>query len=89
MNDIGYPVDIRVRERGHAERIIEDCMIAANVSVADYMNKNQIPCLYRVHGEPEIKKLRNFEETSSSLGCKFTLQKANVTPKEIQSYLEK
>lgn len=89
VNDIGYPVDIRVRERGHAERIIEDCMIAANVSVADYMNKNQIPCLYRVHGEPEIKKLRNFEETSSSLGCKFTLQKANVTPKEIQSYLEK
>ena len=69
--------------------MIEDCMIAANVSVADYMNKNQIPCLYRVHGEPEIKKLRNFEETSSSLGCKFTLQKANVTPKEIQSYLEK
>lgn len=89
VNEKGYPIDIRVRERGHAERIIEDCMIAANVSVADYMNKNHIPSLYRIHTEPEIKKLRSFEETSLYLGCKFNLKKANVTPKEIQSYLEK
>ncbi len=89
VNEVGYPVDIRVRERGHAERIIEDCMIAANVSVADFMNKNQIPALYRIHAEPEIKKLRSFEETSLYLGCRFNLKKANVTPKEIQSYLEK
>lgn len=89
VDDKGYPTDIRVRDRGHAERIIEDCMIAANVSVADYMNKNHIPSLYRIHAEPEIKKLRSFEETSLYLGCKFNLKKANVTPKEIQSYLEK
>ena len=89
VDEKGYPTDIRVRERGHAERIIEDCMIAANVSVADYMNKNETPSLYRIHAEPEIKKLRSFEETSSLLGCKFVMKKANVTPKEIQSYLEK
>lgn len=89
VNEKGHPIDIRLRQRGHAERMVEDCMIAANVSVANYMNENHIPALYRIHEEPEIKKLKSFQETSFVLGSRFPLTKANVTPKEIQSYLEK
>ena len=87
-NDKGYPIDIKARERGHAERAIEDCMIAANVCVADFMKKHSIPALYRVHGEPETKKLRAFQTTSALLGHRFNMPADGPAPKDIQKYLE-
>ncbi|MCI4625141.1 MAG: ribonuclease R [Candidatus Magnetoovum sp. WYHC-5] len=44
-------------QRNFAHRIIEEFMIAANESVAEFMAKTNIPCLYRVHEEPEQRKI--------------------------------
>ena len=49
--------------RNDAHRLIEECMIAANVQAAKFLKKHKIPTLYRVHGSPEedrLEKLREF-----------------------------
>ncbi len=88
VNEKGHPVDIRKRVRGRAERMIEDCMIAANVCVADYMNTHHIPCLYRIHDEPKARKLEQFRRTAFRLGHPFVIPAGeSITPKRIQDYL--
>ena len=47
---------IRV-QRNDAHRLIEECMLAANVSASDYLEKNEQPTLYRVHEGPTPEKL--------------------------------
>src|SRR5690606_27123218 len=43
--------------RNDAHRLIEECMIAANVQAARFLKKHRIPTLYRVHGQPEEDRL--------------------------------
>ncbi|CAN5362165.1 hypothetical protein BH09PSE6_BH09PSE6_23480 [soil metagenome] len=47
------------RTRNDAHRLIEECMLAANVCAADFMQRSKHPCLYRVHGGPTPEKLLN------------------------------
>ncbi|HYC37573.1 MAG TPA: ribonuclease R [Usitatibacter sp.] len=44
-------------ERNDAHRLIEECMLAANVCASDYLEKNDQPTLYRVHEGPSAEKL--------------------------------
>jgi ribonuclease R len=44
-------------QRNDAHRLIEECMLAANVSASDYLEKNQQPTLFRVHEGPSPEKL--------------------------------
>ena len=84
----GRPISISLRQRGHAERMIEDCMIAANVCVADCLNTKELPCVYRIHEEPQAKKLKSFVVTSKLLHHPFKMKESTVSPKEIQEYLD-
>jgi len=43
--------------RNDAHRIIEECMLAANVCASDYLHENKQPALYRVHEGPTPEKL--------------------------------
>src|SRR5690606_34456561 len=43
--------------RNDAHRLIEECMIAANVQAARFLKRHKIPTLYRVHGRPEEERL--------------------------------
>ena len=43
--------------RNEAHRLIEECMLAANVCASDYLSSNQQPTLYRVHEGPTPEKL--------------------------------
>jgi len=44
-------------ERNDAHMLIEECMIAANISAARYLHRNSMPGLYRIHEGPGIDKL--------------------------------
>lgn len=44
-------------ERNDAHRLIEECMLAANVCASDYLATNEQPTLYRVHEGPTQEKL--------------------------------
>ena len=51
--------DIRALERNDAHRIIEEFMLAANVSVAQFLLEQEIPCVFRNHGTPNQEKLND------------------------------
>lgn len=62
-NDEGLIDKIEFRIRNEAHMIIEECMIAANIAAATFLESNELPTLYRVHGKPpedKIAKLRRF-----------------------------
>lgn len=48
--------------RNDAHKLIEECMIAANVQAAKYLSKKNIPALYRVHAPPPANKYEDLLE---------------------------
>ena len=58
---------VELRMRNDAHRLIEECMVLANVAVAQALEKSRTPTLYRVHGEPEPEKLERLTSTLSAL----------------------
>ena len=57
----GRVADIRLSTRHDAHRLIEECMISANVEAARFVGE-QLPMLYRVHEPPQASKLEALEE---------------------------
>lgn len=45
--------------RNEAHKLIEECMLMANVATARYLKWHKIPMLYRVHEKPSEEKLKN------------------------------
>ncbi|HMM76813.1 MAG TPA: ribonuclease R [Gammaproteobacteria bacterium] len=62
---------IEVRERNDAHKLIEECMIAANVAAAEYLGKHGLPALYRVHDKPDPEKLIALRQFLSELGIRL------------------
>lgn len=54
--------------RNDAHKLIEECMLCANVSAARFLDKHELPALYRVHQGPREEKLENLTEFLSELG---------------------
>ena len=61
-------VKIAPCERNDAHRIIEECMILANVAAARYLTKHKCPGLYRVHEGPTETKLKELNELLKTVG---------------------
>jgi ribonuclease R len=60
--------DIVRVERNDAHRLIEECMLAANVCAAEFLKKHKIPAPYRVHEGPTAEKLTELREFLRELG---------------------
>ncbi|MCG7547360.1 ribonuclease R [Pseudoalteromonas sp. Of7M-16] len=54
--------------RNDAHKLIEECMILANVSAARLLEKHEASSLYRVHDEPDPEKLSHFRQFLNDLG---------------------
>jgi ribonuclease R len=55
-------------ERNFAHRLIEEFMLAANESVASYLEQKDVPSLYRIHEKPDPKRVVDFETTAAAFG---------------------
>lgn len=64
----GICVDVKPRERGVAEKIIEEFMLMANNSAASLAMQQKIPFVYRVHEAPSAEKLLALGDTLTALG---------------------
>jgi ribonuclease R len=63
FDDQGKIARIEAYERNDAHRIIEECMLAANVCASEFLREREHPALYRVHEGPtpeKLEKLRDF-----------------------------
>lgn len=54
--------------RNDAHKLIEECMLLANVATADYLSSQKIPIVYRVHDKPKLEKLTALREFLGELG---------------------
>ena len=62
--------DIVAVPRNDAHRLIEECMIAANVQAAKFIRRHKIPGLYRVHAKPDPENFSELREYLLGLGFK-------------------
>jgi ribonuclease R len=72
--------------RNDAHRLIEECMLAANVATARFLERAKIPTLYRVHAAPESDKIVALRAFLGELGLLLGGGK-KPTPKDFQSTL--
>jgi len=72
-------------QRNSAHRLIEECMLCANVCAAKFLKKNKISALYRVHQGPKDEKIESLREFLDELGIDFT--NGGADPKDFQRIL--
>ena len=75
-------------KRDKAHRLIEEFMILANITVAEYMFYLEKPFIYRVHQSPTEEKLENFYIFLNGLGIKYKRKKSEVFSKDFQTILK-
>lgn len=87
VDENGKPIDIKLRERGTSEKMIESFMLAANETVAEHYNLKHVPFLYRVHEKPDEEKIKNFFEFAAAMGVQVKGNLKEITPKMFQNVL--
>nr|WP_207190997.1 ribonuclease R [Halochromatium salexigens] len=68
IDDAGRIASIEPTVRNDAHRIIEECMLAANVAAARLFQRKKMPALYRIHETPKEEKLSDLREFLAELG---------------------
>ena len=79
---------IEVRERGEAEKLIEDFMVAANEVVAEKLFWQEIPAIYRVHEDPDKAKISVLNESLAKFGY-YIKNLDDLHPGKFQTIIEK
>ena len=87
FNALGRIERIEPVVRNDAHKIIEECMILANIASANFMAKHQEPALYRIHAVPGEEKLTAFRSFLAE--CGLSLSGGNKpTPTDYAQLLE-
>lgn len=68
FDEFGLMKSITRSERNIAHRLIEEFMLAANESVAHYLEAKRTGSLYRIHEKPDAKRVYDFEVIASTFG---------------------
>ncbi|MCW9706659.1 ribonuclease R [Fodinibius salsisoli] len=99
LDDNGKPIDVKLKERLFAHRLVEECMLMANRTVAKHVKmmrrrsskkttKDLFPFFYRIHDQPDLEKLKNIEENVQPFGINFHIDSPTVSSKAINMLLE-
>jgi ribonuclease R len=73
--------------RNDAHKLIEECMLCANVAAARFLEKHDLPGLFRVHNGPKEERLGNLRDFLGGLGLDLTGGE-NPTPSDYQALLQ-
>ncbi|MCH2005879.1 ribonuclease R [Acinetobacter ursingii] len=71
FDELGGIKEILPRTRNEAHKLIEECMLLANVAAAEYALEHDIPMLYRVHEAPEFSRIQKVKDFVKLLGLPF------------------
>ena len=85
LDDDGKPLRIEHVEHTASHQLIEECMLAANESVARILKVRNKPTIYRIHEDPDFGRLHEYGETAKAFGYDF----GDLTNKEhVQKLLD-
>lgn len=79
--------ELRTYPRNDAHRLIEECMVAANVEAARFLHKQRMPALFRVHAPPDEERIDELKRFLATRGV-FLPQVGEVTPQVLQETLK-
>src|SRR5215471_8008602 len=68
FDENGMMKSITRSERNIAHRLIEEFMLAANESVAQYLENKRVAAIYRIHEKPDAKRVYEFEMVAATFG---------------------
>jgi ribonuclease R len=85
----GLIENIIATERNVAHRLIEEFMLLANETVARFIFEGSSPGLYRVHEEPDLLKVEQFEEFISGFGYSLGAPLNMLRPRHFQKLVER
>ena len=89
LDDEGLVEQIIALERNVAHRIIEEFMLVANETVAQHLDDNNVPTLYRIHEQPDPLKVDVFEDFITTMGYSLGTASNAVRPRHFQKLVEK
>lgn len=82
-----HPIEIKLRNQGTGESMIENFMVIANETVGSFIFYQNLPGIYRVHNKPDEKRLQSFFDFLTVRGYTVTGKKDNITGKDLQKIL--
>jgi len=85
----GRPENIVRSERNLAHRLIEEFMLAANEAVADWLERQRTPLVFRIHEPPSEEKMIAFQEFIAYFNQGISIPTEGVKPKLLQELLER
>jgi ribonuclease R len=80
-------IDVIKREITIANKLIEEFMIIANETVAEYFFKHEIPFIYRIHEKPDDDRIQKLNIFLNNLNYKAKV-KEKVNSKDLQDIVE-
>jgi ribonuclease R len=87
VDKAGSVADIREYPRNDAHRLIEECMIAANVEAARFLKKHKMPALFRIHGRPEEERIQELKRFLALRGVHLDIE-GELEPARLQKTLQ-
>ena len=87
VDENNKPIAVEKRVTTKSTKIIETFMVVANEVIAQKFDNLKIPFVYRVHEKPDAEKMANFFNFLSSFGVKFSLDKKDIMPIDLQKIL--
>lgn len=79
IDEMGRVASIIPRAALEAHRLIEECMIQANVCAAETLEARRTPLIYRIHDAPSVEKLQALVDFLGTLGIAWTKGEAPRT----------
>ncbi|GAA4307625.1 ribonuclease R [Compostibacter hankyongensis] len=94
LDEDAVPVGVVIKENKEAHQLIEELMLLANKTVAEYAAKirvqgQEIPFPYRVHDVPDEEKLKLFTAFAAKFGYKFDVSSPQSIARSFNEMLEK
>lgn len=86
FDDTDKVIDVRPVKTGVSNGVIEEFMLAANETISEHLSRAELPCVYRVHEEPDPDKLTALKSFATT--CGFTFYKQKNVSKSLQSLVK-
>lgn len=74
----GNPIDVTLRYEDDASILIEEFMLQANMGVAEILTEKGIPCVYRIHDEPNRERLEEFMKLLDVMNMPFQFDARDI-----------
>lgn len=87
VDENGKPVEIRPHVANTATNLIEEFMLIANETIAEYFYWQEVPFLYRTHESPDEEKIQKLSAFISNFGYGIKGISDEIHPKELQKLL--